>query len=331
VAVKLVRLGALLGIVVVLAVLGWEDRLFGLFSWRMLAAILAAQPAMIGAQVLIGLRLSRAVGKRQLGVPRALRATLLGQLSDLFLPWRLSEFVRVAYLGERAAVPLSDAFAGVLFERVADLAVVAIVAVAFAGTALSASSWGAIALAALLLAGMLALPRLDAPAAAILRLLPEGGPRSFLERLLGAVILRVRERVFLRVLLPSGGAWLLSIAAAWIYLHLAVAAVGGASGMLTAVAVVGIFLATTLGIATAVLPAGLGTYEAAVVLVLSGYGFALEQSIVLAVGLHVSQVLIAVLGGFFVVWSEPTGLAAIAAQVRGLAKKRAGWRSARNP
>jgi uncharacterized membrane protein YbhN (UPF0104 family) len=85
----------------------------------------------------------------------------------------------------------------------------------------------------------------------------------------------------------------------------------------------GIVVATTIGNVIAVLPAGLGTYEAGVVLILGAHGVSIEQAAPIGIALHLAHILIGAIGGAFVTALGPPRWREFFGRVKNLAKE---WR-----
>lgn len=288
-----------------IAAIALSDHLGMLGNRDILRALLFAQPVLVLAQFVIGLRLVRSVGPDRLSFRPALGASLFAQACDLFLPMRLSEFVRVAYLNRRANIPAADGLAAMVLERVSDLVVLAMLA-AFAAalTAVGANIWTIAGIAVAAVAFLLLFPHLHGILETIAGWLPVARLRNLAQDALRALRDRLESRAFWMVLLPTIVAWLMSLAATAIYLI----ALQLPDLQVTLPLVLLIFLATTIGAAAAVLPAGIGTYEAAVVLVLTAKGINWDTALAVAVGLHATHLLTGLIGGAIVFSFDP-GLA----------------------
>ena len=76
-----------------------------------------------------------------------------------------------------------------------------------------------------------------------------------------------------------------------------------------------VFLATTFGGAIATLPAGLGTYEAAAVAVLTGLGYGFEEAVILAFAMHGIQFIITVPLTVVILVTERTGVSSLCVNI----------------
>lgn len=284
---------------------------------RLVEAIIAAQPLVLLAHGSIARRFQLAVSRPEARFSICLAGSLLGQAADLVLPWRLSEFVRVIYLRDRIGVPVSSGIAAAVIERSIDLAIVALLILVTVSLALiDHTGWGFAAIAAAALVILLLLPFVAGPLKRGVERLPLGWLRRFAERLIVELAGRMRDRVFWRALIPSAFAWLCALLATWLLLAMVDLSAAGNPVPVTLGLVLAVFVSTVIGAAAAILPAGVGTYEAGAVVALKAYGVALDQAIAVAVALHISQVLAGAAGGAVVAAVSPLRFRDLLARAR---------------
>jgi uncharacterized membrane protein YbhN (UPF0104 family) len=77
-----------------------------------------------------------------------------------------------------------------------------------------------------------------------------------------------------------------------------------------------VFVSMAIGAAAAILPAGIGTFEAGAIVALTAYGVALDRAIAIAVALHIAQLLISVIGGTVVSTISPLRFRDLLARAR---------------
>jgi hypothetical protein len=303
------RLGALGLTVALLSFLLGSGIPAALLDLAVLQGILLAQVPLIMAQAILSLRLRMAIGRRELRLLSCLRASLFAQLADLLLPWRLSEILRVLYLRERVQVPLAEGVAAGMFERVADIVLLALLAVLVVGEWVAGrAAWSVPALAGVLVLGLMCLPRLSPMLHRAVGFVPVASVRNLLRATLQTLVCRVRDRSLWRILVPSVAIWGLAIAGTWIYLVMMPIQTGVGALNVTVGLVLAICVATALGNIAAVLPAGIGTYEAAVVLVLAPRGVPTDQAVLWALGLHATHVFSGAVGGLALAFAEPINI-----------------------
>lgn len=276
------------------------------FDTRLLAAVLAAQIFLALSQLFIAWRLKLAVHRPQISLGYCLSASLLGQASDLVLPWRLSEVIRVLYLRDRSNLPLAAGLAAIVVERAADLVVVAGLALIAASLIVVDAGIGAFVLvAACIVALLLVLPLAEPVILWCIKFLPSTLLRRIAHDLLTEVLSRLRDKTLWRVLGPSIPAWAAAIAGTYVFLMVAETQFGDMPLQTSLELVLTLFVVSTVGNVVAVLPAGIGTFEAGVILVLRAYGVDFEDALVLGIGLHLAQLLLGAVGGIAVAAFSP--------------------------
>ena len=319
------RLGALGLVVALLSFVLGRGIAATLLDWAVLQGILLAQIPLVMAQGLLALRLRMAIGRRKLRLLSCLRANLFAQLADLVLPWRLSEVLRVLYLRERVQVPLAQGLAATMFERVADVVLLALLAVLVVGEWVDAwAAWSTPAMAGALVLALLSLPRIAPMLDRVVRFIPIARVRKLLRETLRTLVDRVQDGRLWRILVPSAGIWALALAGTWIYLVTAPIETAVGPLNVTLGLVLAICVATTLGHIAAVLPASVGTYEAAVVLVLGQRGVPMDQAVLWALGLHATHLFSGVVGGLTFACVEPIEMGEFIRRARALRGQRAG-------
>ena len=292
---RLIVIGLLLAsIVVVFSRIEVAERL----DRHLLFAILAAQLPLALSQLCLAQRFRMAIGLPAVSFKVCLWASLLGQAVDLIVPWRLSELVRVFYVREQAAVPFTSGFSAVLMERAADLVVLGTLALTAASFAIVETSVATFVVpAATIVGGLLILPAIAPWLERAIKYLPFGMVQELAQKLLGELLRRLRDRTLWRILAPTAATWSSAIAGTWTLLAVAQLRIDGQALPITAGLVLALFVATSIGSAVAVLPAGFGTYEAAVVIVLAAYRVTFDDALAIAIALHLGNMLLGALGG----------------------------------
>ena len=139
-------------------------------------------------------------------------------------------------------------------------------------------------------------------------LIPLPSVRKLLRETLQTLICRVQDRSLWRILVPSAAIWGLALAGTGIYLEMMPIQTAAGPLNVTVGLVLAICVATALGNIAAVLPAGIGTYEAAVVLVLAPLGVPTDQAILWALGLHATHLFSGTVGGLAFAFVEPVDI-----------------------
>jgi uncharacterized protein (TIRG00374 family) len=238
------------------------------------------------------------VGNRRISTRRVIPVLLAGYLGNIALPARLGEVVRAYLISRREALAFSHALGTVAFERVMDLASLALVG--FTAAALSAApAWmisgtalvGALGLAVTGFLVLVGVPRLVRWGE---RVLGQGSPRL---GALAAVLVRFGEgagaqprRVVASALAISVACWLLDGTTFWLAGRALGADVDWPAALLMATV-------TVLGTAIPSAPGYVGTFELAAVAAGSALGVAPESALAIAVITHVITTVPLAIGG----------------------------------
>lgn len=273
--------------------------------------IAASQVPLLLAAAPLGARLVLYVGAPRPGLGVGIKAFFLALGLNLVLPGRISECIKPVYFQDKAGIPLERGMGAVFLERLSDLLIVCVMALTTAGSLTVRMDTGmTVALSAGLLCCLLLFPLLEGPALRLAKVIPIPALRRFAAGMLThcAQTMRTR-RMYLGLLLGLLG-WLGSLASIWLYLSFAAPEAATLTRSMT------LFVATTLAYAIPALPGGIGTYEAAAVLVLSTYGYTLEQGLVIGIGLHLSQILVGMAATALIVLRERTGVSSLLQRIR---------------
>lgn len=285
--------------------------IFGEFDFNRLTwAVLAIQPIALIGLIVHSMRLGVLAGLPASKFRRPFSALLLSQGFNLVLPGRIAELFKATYLRAYAEVPLSRGMAAIVLERSVDLLIVA--GLGLVGVALSASADNklAFALAALVITALISIPLLEHRLSALANCIPWKRLRSFSQELLKHLAETVRTGIFYRGLALGIATWVASFANIYLFVNLAGSKPVDCGGILL------LFVATTIGGAVPVLPGGFGSYEAAAILVLKSYGYQLDEALPFAIGMHLAQFVLPVLGGAFILSREHIGISALLRQIR---------------
>lgn len=279
-------------------------------------AILTCLPLMLVLILLHGERIDIFSGRR-LGPWIAAKGNALAITGAFIIPGRLTELFKPIYFNQLRSISLAEGLSIVMVERIYDIAAVMIMGMG-ALFLLPGSETGLLnfskyfAVAGLLLFfGMLLLVlRYPAQCTRFLQVVPEGRVRNFMLSTFTAFRQSMMHgagvwQIFLTLIVWTGS-WLLY----WIFLQWD----GGADLAVRQALIV--FLVGTLGLTITVTPGGLGTFEAAVTLVLRHYGYDLESAISSALGLRVVALLPNALLASYTIYADGFDIM----RARGLAK-----------
>ncbi len=275
---------------------------------RLLVGMLAAQPFLFLGIAMMAMRFAVLASTPALPFFPTFKSMLLAIGLNALLPGRLSELLKVTYLRDNAGLSMTSGMAALFLERMIDVIVLGLLALASISLLVLDSTAPTIALMVVAVVMLGALPVFEPQFAALARRLPWAALRSTAERFLSHLSGRVRDRLFYRAFVFGVAAWLLSWASVVIVVHLAGSIPIGLLGGLT------VFVFTTFGSALPALPGGFGTYEAAAVIALKGFGYGFDEALALALAIHVSQLLGTLGVALLIVFTERIGLATLLRQ-----------------
>lgn len=269
---------------------------------KLLVGMLAAQPLLFLGIAMMTMRF--AILARTPAAPFFLtfKSMLLSIGLNALLPGRLSELLKVSYLRDHAGISTTSGMAALFLERLTDVIILGLLTLASISLLVLDAPGTTIALMAVALTLLAALPKLEKPLTALARRLPWLALRRMVESFLAHLSGRVRDRLFYRAFAFGVAAWVLSWASVAAVVYLAGSIPIGLLGGLT------VFVFTSLGSAVPALPGGFGTYEAAGVMALKGFGYGFDEALALALAIHTSQLLGTLAVALVIVFTERIGL-----------------------
>lgn len=275
------------GLAVHLATLDWVEA-GQYFSWKTALALLVTQPFVVFSFFLLGIRFKFIPACKGVSLRQALDAYVFSVGMNLLVPARLSELVKPAYLRQAAQVPLSVGSSALVAEKVFDLFAVGLISLA----AVLLVGFGTEALP-VIVAACLAAFCVPLAAAWLSRRLPTAETHArvpaLLIRMVHVLAETSRPKVYAGLFGCSLGGWFASAFSLY-----ALVAICGTVPLGLGKAVV-VFVCTLVGGLFALLPAGIGTYQAAAIFALTQFGFPTEEATILSVLLQVQAMAFAVL------------------------------------
>lgn len=292
-----------------LAVLGYWPGL----GRQQLASIIVVQPINALSLLLIALRLSL-LSNGTVGIWPAFKGTTLAATLLYVLPSRLSELIKPVYFAHRCGITMAKGLALIAVERLLDVIVVTIaillgaLLIATPGLGKALYLWGGLTLAGSI--AVMVLLRWPHLLTRVLALLPAGRVLAMIEQVMAEVRQSIASRRFIGALLAGLGAWV----ASYLMVHTVLVLAGSITLAPTATFLV--FLAGTVGLAAAVAPGGLGTFEAGTVVALKLHGYSLTEALGLALLLRLANLGFLPLLAASTLAKDGLGLAGLVARVR---------------
>ncbi len=261
--------------------------------------VLAAMPASVLSMVFSAMRLRSLIGS-QLGLLSGIKSCALAVALAYISPSKLADGTKPIYLASTASIPMTTGFAALFLERLTDLICILALLVFFVLILNSSAAYidalrGLAAISVIVFSGFFILMAYPGILATLTKRIPFLWVQRIIFSLMGSVRVLASPARLSRALFYASLTWAASYGIYYFYFAI-VAPVG-----LPNEAILAVFLLSTLGMAAAVLPAGLGTFEAGVVLALSAYGYSLSDSLVTALMLRIATVAPPVMIAFWVV------------------------------
>jgi len=213
-------------------------------------------------------------------------AIVLSAGFNYILPSRLAELLKATYLREKCSVPFSAGTSAVVVERLIDILIIGIIgatSILFLPNLGSSLKYIIILLSIIFI--FFVLPRSEKIFWYISAKLPWPKITNFLNNLHNEIKNKIKVKLLYINLGLGFTAWTLNIVAFAVFFNLAIPDGLDIQIILT------VFVASAIGMAIPILPAGLGTFEAAIVLSLKAYGFDFDESLALAIALRLTLLL----------------------------------------
>lgn len=277
---------------------------------KLLTAMLIIQPVAFLSLVPMACRFSLLTNDHRSSFGMSFKAIVLANGLNSVLPFRSAELFKAMYLKEHGGVAISSGMSAVFLERLSDLFVVMLMVMVGMGMAIVGNA----RLYVVMLFVVVIAVAVTVLNKNILWNLAAHIPVSFAKKFIIRIIDHLTEGVtpakMLKAFWYGGQAWFLSYLSFYLFMICAGSINIGVTGVLA------LFLATTIGYAVPTLPGGAGTYEAAAIFVLKKYGYGFDEALVLALALHLGQLLFCVVGAFLIVSFEKVGVLSSIKQVR---------------
>lgn len=291
----------------------WAREFAASLTLELLLGALAVQPLVLISLVAQARR--HAILARTPPAPfwAAFRAVTLAQGLNVLVPARLSEGLKATYLKQQTGIPLSDAVAALIVERLLDLAILGALSVVVVSSLIAPHlAWLPGLAATVAVAILFAVPSFRNPALRLSRRVPWRRVASFVTRLHDHAASRLTARHLTTAVLLGLVAWGASVANVALFVAVA------AEPSITLLQSLLVFVVTTFGAAVPALPGSFGTYEASAVFVLQNLGFDLAKALALAVALHMAQLILPLAATLYILASDRVGVSALLRDLRSL-------------
>jgi hypothetical protein len=283
----LLRIVAVIAILAAFVALAGVRDLLASFDRRLLWAALALQPFFLSVFGCLTWR--HAILVRQPPTPFGVTfvAVILAIGLNIVIPGRMSELVKPTYLRQHAGIPISNGLAAIVVERLGDAVVFGSIAIAVLAMNVAQFDWRLPVFVAIAgLATLFAIPWLERLVLAIANRLPFETLRTFVGGFFAHAVLQIRSGTVIKAMLLTAVAWSCNLSGVVMFLTLQ------PFEPLTLAQMAAVFAAVTFASSIPGLPGGFGAYEAAAVLVLTHFGYSINDAFVVGLTMHLSQLAI---------------------------------------
>ncbi len=304
--VKLAAVGFIL--LVVVAKVNFSE--LPTLSLEVIRAILLVQPLVVITLAALAVRLLILAESPFKNLLFFVKAVILSVGLNFFLPARMSELLKPVYLNKKVETGFSRLMASTVIDRTVDILLLTVVSMISFIYFFAFSIYATIVSVSLLIAGIILVTRCDDLLAGLLSkyLSPRLG--AYFHNFVTQMKESLRFTLFLKAFGVGAVAWAMGFILVFSFLHIAGSLpVDFCDALL-------VYIFVILGAAIPALPGGLGTFEGAAVLALSQIGFDFQEALVLAVGLHIAQVLLGFIGAMVILVTEKIGIYGVISQIR---------------
>jgi len=211
----------------------------------------------------------------------ALKSIFLATGFNVILPGRLSEFAKPLFLLKKENVPISNGLGAIFAERIIDMALLAIFAgIVLCKTYIQLSYPIIITLFAISIAVFLTSLFFHSIILKFITFIPFSPAKRFLENMFSYALKLFRFRRFYVGFALGVSGWLGATYCYYVFFRIA------GSIPLNYFEAMAVFVAISMAYAIPALPAGIGVFEASAVFAMMTFGYTGEESLALAVVLH---------------------------------------------
>jgi uncharacterized membrane protein YbhN (UPF0104 family) len=272
--------------------------------------VLILQPFMFAAIVIMAKRFLFFIGGNSINLFQATKAIILAFGINVVIPGRLSELLKPIYIKENANIPLSIGTAAVILEKIMDLFSICLIVLLSLSIASINSKIYIFGILIILIVIIFCFPFIEKFLISLAEKLPWDWSKKFSKSFISHIshnfkIINIYSSLFLTFLIN-----LFYFFSIFCFFSISGYTVLGFEGALK------VTTATLIGFMLPALPGGFGTYEGAVIYVLSTYKINLSEAIVISLILHFSQIILYFLGSIIIMLKDGLGLKSLIARLK---------------
>lgn len=301
--ISLIKIFLILGITISILFNFDVTLLFKSINFKMLMSILKVQVFIIMSMVFSSVRYSLLINNRVLKIKYIFKAIVLSSGLNFFLPVRMSEFFRPLYLNKGLGISISSSISALFLEHVIDLIILGMLSLfGISMILIHIDTNTYFTLTFVLLLFVVLFPYFERLLLSIVSRIKIKFITEFIKRCIIHIAKCIREGTFYKAFSIGILSWGLSFAMVFSFIKLVGSIQLDLKGSLF------VFIAVMVGGAIPVFPGGLGTYEGAAVFALKTFGYGTDEALVLAIGLHISQMFFVMVSAIIIIITEHINL-----------------------
>lgn len=274
------------------------------FNFNFFIAIMIAQVPLFISIFLTAYRHLYFVNNKNLNFLVAFNAIIIGIGFNNILPGRVSELLKATYIRKKCGIPLGMGVGAVFLERFTDLIVVSILAlISIVFLTLDFNVYLALSVLSISFLMIFVIIYYEEY---ILLFIQKIIKWQTLQDLINKIFTHIRQHLnrkkLLYGLLQGMGIWFFSALTVGIFMNIA------GDLEFNTIAVITLLIGGAVGLAIPALPGGLGTFEAVAVVVMMKFGYDLDTSLALAIGLRISNTILIFPLALIISTKDGTGL-----------------------
>ncbi len=280
-----------------------------------ITAILFVQPIILLSLFFASMRLSilSTVNRNNhVSFINGFKATVLCYGLGLALPMRLSEFLKPVYLRKQCGISLSTGIAAVALERISDIVILTVLAIAGAALFFNIDLNKILFVFCILALFILVIFLFDKYLLCLFEVRFTNIWHKFLFNIVRNFVAKSKRKSTYIAFAFGLIGWFFSLSSMVLYFKIVGVSDIGLDGYLL------VFLGSIIAGAIPALPGGFGMYEASVVYVLDKYGYSFDEAIILAIGLHVSQLIFVFCATIYLSLFGKLGISSIISEIKSL-------------
>ncbi len=241
------------------------------------------------------------ISKNSCSFKASLQAYFLASLLNIILPGRLGELSRLFFLKKFFKIPYNNSFAIFTLDRSFDVLFIALATIFGIGLLVSDNAYSyylpMIFIIFLTLFFYLIKQKKEF-IFYLLRYIPSRFLKIYIKKIIITISKTLTLSIFFSASFYTSLVWFINASFFIVFLKYVV------NFDLSITQYFLVYLASAIGMAIPIAPAGVGTFHLAVIYMLTSYGIVYEKAVATAILLHIIQIIPSIIGGYFVIISK---------------------------